>query len=353
MEWQKDHVDIHVISGSHSTQYHLRADFVIDASGNGSLTRFFPDSQSGPAAFLPKQKAVFAHFQDVGRLDDIHPSGPIPYPTDEAALHHVFPGGWMWVLHFNNGLTSAGFSLTTSGHFKESCLMEPARAWNEMVSQFPTIQEQFRHAKPVTPIYQSQEVSFCRNICAGNRWVSLPSAYGFTDPLLSTGFALNLTGIARLALFIKSAGWDVEKMGRFLLDYQTQTMEDFKESARYVGALLESLASPEHFRNKALVYFTAAIQQETRMRLQHLLPTTGFLYRSNSPWREAAHKILGSPHFVSGWSQALEPFDLAGLTDESRGLQFPATPEDLIKNHYKIPASISEIDHMMKMSRNI
>ena len=35
-----------------------------------------------------------------------------PYPIDDAALHHVFPGGWIWMLRFNNGLTSAGAALT-------------------------------------------------------------------------------------------------------------------------------------------------------------------------------------------------------------------------------------------------
>ena len=31
-----------------------------------------------------------------------------PYPIDDAAVHHVFPGGWIWILRFSNGLTSAG-----------------------------------------------------------------------------------------------------------------------------------------------------------------------------------------------------------------------------------------------------
>jgi FADH2 O2-dependent halogenase len=32
--------------------------------------------------------------------------------VDDAALHHVFDGGWVWVLRFNNGITSAGVAAT-------------------------------------------------------------------------------------------------------------------------------------------------------------------------------------------------------------------------------------------------
>ena len=39
------------------------------------------------------------------------PDGP-PYPIEDAAVHHVFDGGWMWLLHFNNGVTSAGVAAT-------------------------------------------------------------------------------------------------------------------------------------------------------------------------------------------------------------------------------------------------
>jgi FADH2 O2-dependent halogenase len=31
--------------------------------------------------------------------------------VDDAALHHVFDGGWLWVLRFGNGVTSAGVAL--------------------------------------------------------------------------------------------------------------------------------------------------------------------------------------------------------------------------------------------------
>ena len=38
--------------------------------------------------------------------------GRAPYPIDDAAVHHVFPEGWIWVPPVRNGITSAGVAAT-------------------------------------------------------------------------------------------------------------------------------------------------------------------------------------------------------------------------------------------------
>ena len=50
----------------------------------------------------------------------------------------------------------------------------------------------------------------------------LPSAAGFVDPLLSTGFALNLMGIERLAQIIHRHG-DSADLGQQLQRYAEET----------------------------------------------------------------------------------------------------------------------------------
>lgn len=103
----------------------ITARLVIDASGQrGFLTRAL---RLPEAAFphLPATEALFTHFTNVRRLDsipDFQRGGAVapgaraaakpPYPVDDAAVHHVFDGGWIWVLRFNNGITSAGVAVT-------------------------------------------------------------------------------------------------------------------------------------------------------------------------------------------------------------------------------------------------
>src|SRR6266511_44127 len=85
------------------------ARFVVDASGpRGFLHRALglPETQF---EHFPKTQALYGHFRDVMRWAELFPTPEIPpYPVDDAAMHHIFEGGWIWVLRFNNVVTSAG-----------------------------------------------------------------------------------------------------------------------------------------------------------------------------------------------------------------------------------------------------
>ncbi|HEX5110722.1 MAG TPA: FAD-binding protein, partial [Vicinamibacterales bacterium] len=99
----------------------FRAGFVVDATGpRGFLARALDLAAPGFARF-PRTQALYSHFTGVERCGDMSDyagatSSPLtpgaPYPLDDAALHHVFDDGWMWVLRFGNGVTSAGVAVT-------------------------------------------------------------------------------------------------------------------------------------------------------------------------------------------------------------------------------------------------
>ena len=79
--------------------------------------------------------------------NDMYPDGDVPpYPVDDAAMHHVFDGGWIWILPFNNGITSAGVAAKTS--FADDLkFSEGEPAWQRLLERFPTIKRQFARAK--------------------------------------------------------------------------------------------------------------------------------------------------------------------------------------------------------------
>src|SRR5213075_964570 len=128
-------------------------------------------------------------------------SGEAPYPVDDAAVHHVFDGGWIWVLRFNNGITSAGVAATAK-LANELRLEEGAPGWERLLKRLPTVAEHFSEAKAQLPLIHVPRLSFRTSAAAGPGWARLPSAAGFVDPLLSTGFPLTLLGISRLAKII-------------------------------------------------------------------------------------------------------------------------------------------------------
>ena len=53
----------------------------------------------------------------------------------------------------------------------------------------------------------------------------LPSAAGFIDPLLSTGFPLTISGILRLAKIIER-DWDTAEFGNNLKEYESETLNE-------------------------------------------------------------------------------------------------------------------------------
>jgi FADH2 O2-dependent halogenase len=90
------------------------AEFVVDATGpRGFLSRAL-ELPEKTFDSMPPTQALFSHFRDVGPLLDAFsiPGRTPPYPPEQATVHHVFPGGWAWVLKFNNGITSAGVAAT-------------------------------------------------------------------------------------------------------------------------------------------------------------------------------------------------------------------------------------------------
>ena len=57
-----------------------------------------------------------------------------------------FPGGWIWILRFNNGLTSAGAALTDARAAAIGAADGEA-AWHRLLAQLPAVKDQFDQAR--------------------------------------------------------------------------------------------------------------------------------------------------------------------------------------------------------------
>ena len=103
--------DLQILEGAreeNSVAYYAR--FVIDATGpRGFLHRTLGLGEATLPGVVPTH-SLYNHFTAVERLEHTvfsRTEGHPPYPIDDAAVHHVFDGGWVWVLQFNNGVTTA------------------------------------------------------------------------------------------------------------------------------------------------------------------------------------------------------------------------------------------------------
>ena len=249
----------------------IRASFLVDASGReAALASALSCEDSAPRGF-PETEALYTHFTDVHRLDGMSEfaarESP-PYPVDDAAVHHLFDGGWVWVLRFSNGITSAGVA-AKSTLARELRFEKGDPAWRRLCDRFPGIHAQFRDARPTRPFVYAPRLAFRRARAAGPGWALLPSAAAFADPLLSTGFPLALLGIDRLARALAN-DFGTRRLDARLLDYEAHTLAEADRTAALVGSLYEVLGDFPRFVERVSVYFRAAESTESLARA-HLL----------------------------------------------------------------------------------
>ena len=103
-------------------------------------------------------------------------------------------------------------------------------------------------------------------LSAADNWAMLPSAGGFVDPLLSTGFPLTLLGVARLAYIIEK-DWDTSQLPARLERYAAATEAELLAAARLIAALYANMHDFPVFSALSLLYFTAVSYTETARRL--------------------------------------------------------------------------------------
>jgi FADH2 O2-dependent halogenase len=363
----------------------VTAPFVIDASGPRGFLHHALGFEEAPLRWLPPTSGLFTHFEGVERWDQLRPAVaamPPPYPVDDAALHHVFPGGWIWMLRFNNGITSAGVAHTHGARADALRLGEGAPAWERLLETLPSVREQFHaaRARAVHPFVYAPRVAFrSRQVC-GDTWALLPSAAGVIDPLLSTGFPLTLLGIARLVDLLERTADGSDARQAALREYAQVTQDELDITEQLVGALYANMADPPVFKRLGLLYFAAASFSEAARRLGRPELAPGFLLHrhprfgpelracaaeaveiaamassnaasvtaSSAPCAAASGALREA--LLARIDIAIEPFDIAGLRDRTRRDWYPAHAEDLIAGASKLGASADDIDRLLTRS---
>jgi tetracycline 7-halogenase / FADH2 O2-dependent halogenase len=335
LDFSDDGTTIVGSAGDEPFRFHAR--LLLDATGpRGFLHRTLGLEESSLPGY-PATESLYSHFTGVTRTEI--PSAGAPYPVDDAAVHHVFEGGWVWVLRFNNGVTSAGVAATQSVA-AELGLSEGEPAWQRVLARLPALRAQFKIATACQPFRHLPVVSFRSRTIAGHRWAMLPSAAGFVDPLLSSGFALTLRGIERLALVLSGTAE--------LTSYAQQTDADLLAVARLIGALYSTMGNFAAFTAVSLLYFAAVSFSETALRLgkPHLAP--GFLLPNSELLLERAHALNGeSEAFTRDVRRVIEPFNLGRFGDPALHNRYPVRAEDLIQGLGKLGASREEIIAML------
>ena len=348
---------VEIRAGRAGENFDVRADFVIDASGPGGFLARQLSIPSGLGRTRTRAGIVFSHFEGVRLASEVAPHFPPgPYPDDWAAVHHLIDEGWMYSLRFDHGVTSAGFVLSPRG---AASLPANARSadekWTALLDRYPTIAAAFGDARPVMPMMQRDRIQHRLTRAAGKRWVLLPHAFAFVDPLFSTGIAWSLRAVERLAL-----GFEAERARRRVPDesqlarYEQMLTREADQIDHVVAGAYEAMAHFDLFAAQAMIYFATVSYAEVRQRLitdGDVHPAWGgFLGVGDEicdPLPRASLRRLlritqgeGRPGSVAEretfaeWvRRSIEPRNVVGLADPARRNLYPVDLDVLVDRH--------------------
>ena len=194
---------------------------------------------------------------------------------------------------------------------------------------------------------------------SGKRWALLPSAAGFVDPLLSTGFALTLLGVSRLAEIVER-DWQSERFSTMVQSAAKKSEGELLATGRLIGSLYGNMHDFPVFASMSLLYFTAVIYSETVRRLGKPELATSFLLHDHSYFGPQCLDLFNrvrhpgsqfqSKSFSDDIIRAIEPLNLAGLGDAKRRNWYPVDDQDLFENAWKVGAIEEDITALLDRS---
>lgn len=210
IRYDKDFVELRSASGET-----FRADLLIDAAGMRSMVSDQLGLRDDVPRFRTDTRAMFTHMLGVKSADLlIDPPGEhgMPSPLGQATMHHVFDGGWIWVIPFNNHraatnpLTSIGLMLDRRKHPDPQGT--PEQEFRRIVGRFPTIARHFGEATAIRPWVRSGRIQYSSSHLLGPRVIQLPHAADFIDPLYSSGMSVLTVAVDLIADAVLKAAAD-------------------------------------------------------------------------------------------------------------------------------------------------
>ncbi|MEZ4645238.1 MAG: FAD-dependent monooxygenase, partial [Chloroflexota bacterium] len=145
-----ERVDIHTSKGETYTAVYL-----VDAGGYKSLLA--DKFELRDHDLQTHSRAIFTHMVNVPCYHQVGESQAaygLPFRMSEGTLHHVFDGGWLWVIPFDNHpaatnpLCSVGLLLDPRQHPPRNDLT-PEAEFLAFIDRFPTVAAQFKGAQAV------------------------------------------------------------------------------------------------------------------------------------------------------------------------------------------------------------
>ncbi|MEK6643552.1 MAG: NAD(P)/FAD-dependent oxidoreductase [Planctomycetota bacterium] len=219
----------------------IRAKVTIDATGQSGLISRQLNLRYGDEKL--KNAAIYSYWKGA-----IRGEGRNAGATLVIALPNT--QGWFWFIPLENDITSIGV-VAPPAHLYNGRGDDPGAILDEEIANTPGLSRRLVNAERVKPIYTTADYSYRSRRAAGDGWVLVGDAFGFLDPLYSSGVLLALksaelaadtiheaiaagdTSEARLARFGPKAAQGMHRIRMLVYAYYDPTFRMGKFVAEY------------------------------------------------------------------------------------------------------------------------
>jgi FADH2 O2-dependent halogenase len=184
----------------------FEARFLVDGAGFRSPTAERFGLRENPTPLETQSRSIFTHMEGIKCYDDFLTDEENPKLSagwSEGTLHHVFEGGWFWMIPFNNvagsenPLCSVGLTLNMKRYPDTG--MPAEEEFFKFVNRYPSIAQQFEGATAVRPWVKTGRLQYSATGGAGDRYFLMAHAHGFIDALYSRGMITTFEVLSALA----------------------------------------------------------------------------------------------------------------------------------------------------------
>ena len=176
-----------VTQNTNGTRETLHATVIVDSTGQRSLI----GRQLNLNTIEPnlKMASLFTHYEGAQRDEGI----------DEGAtliLHTEAKDSWFWSIPLPYNRTSIGvvgeLDYLLQNRRDANGKLNTQQIFNEELEKCIPLKQRLEGAKQLLPIQTTKDFSYRASRIAGNNWVLVGDAFGFLDPVYSTGLFLAL-----------------------------------------------------------------------------------------------------------------------------------------------------------------
>jgi flavin-dependent dehydrogenase len=159
------------------------AKVVVDATGQmAMLSNKFRWRVRDPKL---KKAVLYSYWKNAHREPDLNGGATLVLRTEHGS------GGWFWYIPLDDGITSVGI-VADPDYLLKGRGQDLAKIYNEEIEKCEPCRRRVAGGERVDKIYSILDYSYRSKHSAGNGFIIIGDAYGFLDPIYSSGVLLAL-----------------------------------------------------------------------------------------------------------------------------------------------------------------